>query len=511
MELHVHNHARRRPEHIAYKMVPSGEAITYQQLEDRSNQCAHLLRSEGLARASVIAVLMENHARYLEITIAAERSGLYFTSISTQLTAPEAAYIVKDAGATVLFVSKAKLALGKDIAQQVPGLKVFLVDGQADDVRDYVTERDAMPVSRIGDESQGAPMLYSSGTTGRPKGVKFPLPDARIDEMDGLTNLAVEWFNYNPDMIYLSPAPMYHTAPLRWSMSVLKVGGTVIVMEKFDAAESLRYIQDEHITHSQWVPTHFVRMLKLPRNVREQYDLSSLQLAFHAAAPCPVPIKEEMIAWWGPIIHEFYAGTEFNGLTAIGPMEWMTHKGSVGPAVFGKIHILSDEGEELPVRKEGLIYFEGGNAFSYHNDEEKTRGAYNEQGWSTLGDIGWLDEDGFLYLTDRKSFMIISGGVNIYPQEIEDAIITHEQVADVAVIGAPDEDLGERLVAIVQPLDWSDSGDALATSIRDHLKGKLAKMKIPKQIDFMQQLPRHATGKLYKRLLRDTYWDKAES
>ncbi len=508
MEIHPYNHAKSKPHHVAYKMVPSGEEVTYQQLEERSNQCAHLLRQEGLHRESVIAILMENHSRYLEVALAADRTGIYYTSISTQLTAPEAAYIVGDAGATVLFVTKAKLALGKDIVSQVKGVTLFLVDGASDEARNYVAERDAMPVSRVTDESQGAPMLYSSGTTGRPKGVKFPLPEAQLDEIDGLTTLAVDWFGYNHEMIYLSPAPLYHAAPLRWSLSVLKVGGTVVVMEKFDAEESLKYIQDETITHSQWVPTHFVRILKLPRDVRTKYDLSSLQLAFHAAAPCPVPIKEEMMEWWGPIIHEFYAGTEFNGLTAIGPDEWMTHKGSVGPAVFGVIHIMSDEGEELSARKEGLIYFEGGNPFSYHNDEEKTKSAYNDKGWSTLGDIGWLDEDGYLYLTDRKSFMIISGGVNIYPQEIEDAIITHPRVADVAVIGAPDEDLGERLVAVIQPLDWSEKGDELASSVQDYLGDQLARMKIPRQIDFMQELPRHPTGKLYKRLLRDKYWEK---
>lgn len=511
MDLHTYKHARSTPEKIAYKLVPSGESVTYQQLEARSNQCAQLLRREGMMRGSVIAILMENHPRYLEIVTAADRSGLYYTSISTQLTAPEASYIVQDAGAKILFVSKAKLSLGKAVAELVPGLTVFLVDGHAEGTRDYLAEREAYPDGRITDESQGAPMLYSSGTTGRPKGVKFPLPDARIDEMDGLTGLAVDWFGYNPDMVYLSPAPMYHTAPLRWSMSVLKVGGTVIIMQKFDAEESLRYIQDEQVTHSQWVPTHFVRMLKLSEDVREAYDLTSLQLAYHAAAPCPVPIKEKMLDWWGPIIHEFYAGTEFNGLTAIGPQDWLTHKGSVGPAVFGKIHILSEDGDELPARREGLIYFEGGNAFSYHNDDEKTRSAYNDKGWSTLGDIGWVDEEGYLYLTDRKSFMIISGGVNIYPQEIEDAIITHPQVADVAVIGAPDDDLGERLVAIVQPLDWADAGDVLATSIQEHLKGQIAKMKIPKQIDFMKEVPRHATGKLYKRHLRDAYWQKVKS
>src|SRR5690606_18607206 len=307
-----------------------------------------------------------------------------------------------------------------------------------------VSERDNQPRTPVTDQSQGAPMLYSSGTTGRPKGVKFDLPERSIDEMDPLTAIAVDWFKYNEDMIYLSPAPMYHSAPLRWSMSGQKMGATIIVMEKFDAELALQLIEKEKVTTSQWVPTHFIRMLKLPEEVRNKYDLSSHELTFHAAAPCPVPVKEAMMDWWGPIIYEFYAGTEFNGLTAIHPEEWLTHKGSVGKATFGTIHIISDEGEELPARKEGQIYFEGGSQFSYHEDPEKTRDAYNDKGWSTLGDIGWVDEEGYLYLTDRKSFMVISGGVNIYPQEIADVIITHPQVADVAVIGAPDEELGER-------------------------------------------------------------------
>lgn len=353
-------------------------------------------------------------------------------------------------------------------------------------------------------------MLYSSGTTGRPKGVRFALDEEPVGFLDGLTRLVRDRFAFGPDSVYLMPAPMYHAAALRWAISVLRLGGTVVAMERFDPELALQLIEKERITHSQWVPTHFIRMLKLPPEAREGYDMSSLEMVFHAAAPCPIPVKQDMLAWWGPVIHEYYAGTEFNGMTTIDPQDWLAHPGSVGRATFGIAHIMSDDGEtELTGRQEGLIYFEGGTPFTYHNDADKTASAYNSRGWSTLGDVGWLDEERYLYLTDRKSFMIISGGVNIYPQEIEDAIIVHPRVADAAVIGAPDDDLGERLVAIVQPLDWADAGDDLAADIRASLEGKLGRLKIPKQIDFLQELPRHPTGKLYKRLLRDTYWENA--
>src|SRR5690606_31074473 len=367
------------------------------------------------------------------------------------------------------------------------------------------------PETAIADESCGSSMLYSSGTTGRPKGVEVKLPEGPIDQVDPLTRIAMSYFGFEEGMVYLSPAPMYHSAPLRWSMVVHKLGGTVVVLEKFDAEYALELIERYKVTVSQWVPTHFVRMLKLPPAVREKYDLSSQKLSYHGAAPCPIAVKEQMIAWWGPIIREFYAGTEFNGLTAITAEEWLSHKGSVGRAVFGKLHICDDDGRPLPPRSEGLIYFEGGMKFTYHNDPEKTASSYNDQGWSTLGDVGWVDEEGYLYLTDRKHFLVISGGVNIYPREIEDAIVVHPKVADVAVIGAPDEDLGERLVAIVQPLQWADAGDALAQELIALVRSKLGPVKTPRQVDFMQNLPRHPTGKLYKRLLRDQYRDAAKA
>ena len=499
-------HAREKPDHIAYKILPSGDTVTYRELDERSNQCSHLIRAEGAQRGDVIAILMENHPRYFEVVWAADRSGLYFTCISSRLSQQEAAFIVEDSGASILFSSQKMSLLARQVAELVPGITLFIVDGLAEGARDYITEREEQSRAPVVDESQGAAMLYSSGTTGRPKGVKFPLPDAAIKSINPVTQYSIDWFGGGAGLVYLSPAPMYHAGPLSWSMCVHRVGGTVIVMEDFDAEYSLALIQSEKVTHSQWVPTHFIRMLKLPEDVRLKYDLSSHQKTFHAAAPCPVPIKEAMLQWWGLIIDEFYAGTESNGLAAIGPEEWLAHRGSVGKAAFGAIHIISDTGEELPAREQGLIYFEGGSRFSYHNDAEQTLGAYHAEGWSTLGDIGWLDEDGYLFLTDRKDFMIISGGVNIYPQEIENAIITHPQVADVAVIGAPDDDLGERLLAIVEPLNWNDIGDALVQSIQDHVLGQLSRFKSPRQIDFIEELPRHPTGKLYKRYLRDQHW-----
>lgn len=499
--------AAAHPDRIAYKILPDGAAVTYAELDRKSNQVAHLLRALGLERGDVIALVMENHPSYFEIAWAADRAGLYYTCISSRLSAAEVGYIVQDSGARALFASKALESVAAAALQSAPSVEGFMVDGTGLGFRDYLAERDANPTTAIADESRGASMLYSSGTTGRPKGVRFPLPEIGMDDIDDLTSLGRSLFGFREGIVYLSPAPLYHAAPLRWSMSVHRLGGTVIAMEKYDPALALELIEQEKVTHSQWVPTHFVRMLKLPEEIRHRYDLSSHEVAFHAAAPCPVSVKHVMLEWWGPIIHEYYSGTEFNGFTSITPAEWLEHPGSVGRAKLGIVRICADDGiTELPARKEGLIFFSDGNPFTYHNDPEKTRDACNSLGWSTLGDIGWLDEEGYLYLTDRKSFMIISGGVNIYPQEIEDIIIGHPQVADAAVVGAPDMDLGERLVAVIQPLHWADAGPGLAADVQSYLYGNLSKFKVPRQIDFMEELPRHPTGKLYKRLLRDRYW-----
>ncbi len=511
MDVHPFAHARQTPDKIAFKMLPSGVTVTYRELDQRSNRAAQLMRALGLKRGDVVAVLMENHPRYFEIVWAADRAGLYYTGISSRLTPSEAAYILTDSGAKALFTSGALAAVACDALALVPTCVGFSVDGQEGVLSDYVAASERQPVTPIEDESMGAAMLYSSGTTGRPKGVKFALPDTALGALDPLTALVSGSFACDADTIYLCPAPLYHAAALRWSMSIQRLGGTVIVLEKFEPALALGVVAAEGVTHAQWVPTHFVRMLKLPAEERSAHDLSTLRYTWHAAAPCPIAVKQAMLDWWGPIIAEYYAGTEFNGMTIVGPEEWLAHPGTVGKAAFGTIHICGEDGErELAPRENGLVYFEGGSQFSYHHDPDKTRQAYNSKGWSSLGDIGWLDEDGYLYLTDRKSFTIISGGVNIYPQEIEDAIISHPRVMDAAVIGAPDDDLGERVVAIVQPVDWADAGPALADELRETLGRTLSRTKIPRHFDFMAELPRLPTGKLYKRLLRDRYWAAQE-
>ena len=352
-------------------------------------------------------------------------------------------------------------------------------------------------------------MLYSSGTTGRPKGIRPALPEGSLEQSNGLTDFGRSHYGMDDATVFLSPAPLYHAAPLRWCMSVHKLGGTVIVMEKYDPERALDLIGRYRVTHGQFVPTHFIRMLKLPPDRRADFDTSSLKIAFHAAAPCPVEVKQAMIDWWGPIVHEFYAGTEANGLTAIGPAEWLARPGSVGRAVWGNIRICDDQGDPLPPRAIGAIHFADGPPFTYHNDPEKTAQSRNRHGWTTLGDVGWIDEDGYLYLTDRQSFMIISGGVNIYPREIEDALVSHPKVADVAVIGAPDPEMGEQVIAIVQPIDWADAGPALEQELRAWLDGRIGRIKLPRRYDFDPQLPRTPTGKLLKRVVRARYWPQA--
>lgn len=355
-------------------------------------------------------------------------------------------------------------------------------------------------------------MLYSSGTTGRPKGVKRALPEGSIAQTDMVTEFSRLAYGIDESAVYLVPAPLYHAAPLGWSMAVQRLGATVVVMEHFEAEQALALIERYKVTHAQFVPTHFVRMLKLPDDVRRKYDLSSLKVAIHAAAPCPVPTKEKMLEWWGPVIYEYYAGTEGNGLVAVTPQEWVTKKGTVGRAMgASEVKICDEDGNPLPARAEGTIYFAGGGSFEYHNDSEKTASSRNQHGWTTLGDVGYLDEDGYLFLTDRKSFMIISGGVNIYPQEIENLLVTHPKVADAAVIGAPDEEMGEKVVAVIQPMNWDEVGDELAAELKAYIRAQLSGVKTPKQIDFRTELPRHATGKLYKRLIRDEYWGKKDS
>lgn len=506
--MHPSIHAVQMPDKPAIIMASDGATISYGELDKMSNQVAHLLRSKGVGIGDTIAICMENSPFYLPITWGAQRSGAIFVAVSNRLTADEIAYILNDSGAKLLLTSGTLQPVLAELAAQCPHVQtvVFPPDGDGADLLSL------QPDTPVSDQRAGSDMLYSSGTTGRPKGIRLPLPeDGDIAASNILVQLAQAAFGFGPDSIYLSPAPLYHAAPLRWCMAVHRLGGTVIVMEKFDPERALALIEQYKVNVSQWVPTHFVRILKLPQDIRDKYDVSSLKSAVHAAAPCPVPVKQAMIDYWGPVLNEYYAGTEGNGFTFISSADWLTHQGSVGRSLLGTIRICGEDGAELPVRQEGAVYFEGGGSFSYHNDEAKTAEATHPNGWTTLGDVGWVDEEGFLYLTDRKSFMIISGGVNIYPQEIENLLVTHPQVMDAAVIGAPCPEMGEKVVAVVQPLDASVDRAILADDLDAFLRKSLSGVKIPRQIDFRDELPRHATGKLYKRVLRDEYWAEAKN
>ena len=507
--MHPSVHARTHPDKPAVVMAYSGETVTYGELDARSNQGAHLFRSLGLKAGDAVAFFIENNPRYYELLWAAQRSGLRFTCLSTKLTTGEVEYIVKDCGAKVFIASAALAETALALAPLIPGVKLYMVAGTAGPFESLEDARAAFPTTPVADQQAGGAMLYSSGTTGRPKGVRRAgVADPAIDAPSPLANLGQALYGWTPDSIYLSPAPLYHAAPLGWSMAMQSLGGTVVMMERFDAEDALRFIEQYKITTAQWVPTHFVRMLKLPPEVRARYDHSTLKAVFHAAAPCPVPVKEQIIAWWGPIVHEYYAGTEGNGFCVINAADWLTHKGSVGRGLTAQVRICDEDGAVLPPRAEGMVFFEGGGQFEYHGDPAKTAESRNQHGWTTLGDVGWLDEEGYLYLTDRKSFMIISGGVNIYPQEIENLLITHPKVADAAVVGAPDEEMGEKVVAVIQPMDWSADHEDLRAELAAYTRQHLSHVKAPRQIDFMQELPRHPTGKLYKRLIRDAYWAK---
>ncbi len=505
--MHLTQLAAERPDKAAYIMAATGQTFSYLDLEQGSNQLAHLFRSLGLNRGDHIAILLENHPLFLQICVAAQRSGLYFTAISYRLQRDEVAYIVNDCGAKVFITSKDRQSVVEALLADLPDLgQAYMLDGISPGFESLESAIETQPTTPIADESIGTSMLYSSGTTGRPKGVFRQLPEGQWGAEDSAA-LFRALYGATDDSVYLSPAPLYHAAPLTFSMGFLLGGMTVVVMEHFDAEAALKTIEAYRATHSQWVPTMFIRMLKLDEETRLSYDVSSLQCAIHAAAPCPVPVKEQMIDWWGPVIFEYYAGSEGNGFVAITSEEWLAHKGSVGRGLTAVLHICDEEGNEVPVGESGTIFFEGGGEFEYHNDPQKTAESRHPQGWSTLGDIGYLDEEGYLYLTDRKSFMIISGGVNIYPQETENLLVTHPKVMDVAVFGVPNPDFGEEVKAVVQPIHWEDAGPELEAELIEFCRDNISHIKCPKTIDFEQELPRHPTGKLYKRLLKDRYWE----
>ncbi|MEW4449500.1 acyl-CoA synthetase [Qipengyuania sp. JC766] len=507
--MHPILHAQSRPDRPAVIMGGSGETVTYGELDRRANRVAHFLRAQGLAAGDGFAILLENRAEYFDLVWGSQRAGTVLVPIATRLAAPEIAYILQDSGAKLLVTSRQFEHLLAGVREACPDLPIHVLGGTPD-LADDLAKQSADPID---DPAPGLNMVYSSGTTGQPKGVR-PAPPAEPEVTAGtpLVGLAVMGAGMpaDGDMTYLSPAPLYHAAPLAWSSTVQRLGGTVVVMEKFDPEQALALIERHRVTHSQWVPTHFVRMLKLPDDVRTRYDLSSHRSALHAAAPCPVPIKRAMIDWWGPIITEYYAGSEGIGMTLARSAEWLERPGTVGRPIYGKLHVCGPDGAELPPGEDGLIYCEVDVMPTYHNDPAKTAEAMHPEGWMTIGDIGHVDEDGYLFLTDRKSHMIISGGVNIYPQEIENLLISHDKVMDAAVIGAPDPDFGEKVVAVVQPVDMAEAGEALEAELRAYLDGRLAAFKMPRLFDFRPELPREANGKLYKRELRDEFARAAE-
>lgn len=485
--------------------------LTYGVLEERANRLARAWHEAGVRRGDHVALLTTNDLAAFEVYWAAMRSGVYLTAVNHHLTPPEIAYIVDDCGASVLVVAGELAEAASAVVADTPRVRLRLMFGLPDDVAPptghdrYEAVRDAASAEPLPDRPRGADMLYSSGTTGRPKGIKPTLPDAQVeDHEESLITLARRAWGIGPEATYLSPAPIYHAAPLRTAAAVQALGGTVVLMPRFDAEAALAAIERHRVTHAQWVPTMFVRMLKLPEQVRTRYDVSSLQVVLHAAAPCPADVKRAMIDWWGPVLTEYYSSTEGNGLTMIGSADWLAHPGSVGRAVVGRLRICDPEdpdAAELPVGQVGTVYFEREEQpFAYHGDAEKTRAAQHPHHptWTTTGDLGRVDEEGFLYLADRQAFLIISGGVNIYPQEVEDCLALHPAVDDVAVIGVAHEEMGQAVHAVVCPAPGAEPGPELAAEIIAHVRARIATYKAPRTVEFIDRLPRTPTGKLIK-------------
>lgn len=498
------HHAALHPDRPAIVMHSSGEVMTYAELERESARLARYLHQQGLRTGDGVVLVSQNHPMCLVAYWAAVRSGLYITALNFHLNTEEALAVMANCRPRALVASAACGSLASALAAGTPTLDVRLAfDGEVDGCADYTDEVAGVSPEPLPRQPRGADMLYSSGTTGGvPKGIRPPLPEREVHEPgDPMVASFGPRYGFDADTVYLSPAPLYHGGPLRFAIVVHALGGTVVVLEKFDAETALAAIERHRCTHSQWVPTMFVRMLKLPNTVRRRYDVSSMRCAVHASAPCPVEVKRAMIQWWGPVLEEYYASQEAAGITMISSEEWLAHPGSVGRAVLGEIKVCDDDGTLLPVGATGTIYFAREQIpFVYHDDAVRTTKAQHpeHQNWSTPGDIGYVDEEGYLYLTDRAAFMIISGGVNIYPQEIEDELALHPEVDDVAVIGLPDDDLGEKVAAFVIPAPGSAAGPELAQRILDHLGTRLARYKVPRHVEFVDELPRTPTGKLAK-------------
>jgi acyl-CoA synthetase (AMP-forming)/AMP-acid ligase II len=499
------------PDRPAVQMAGSGRTVTYRALYDESTRLAHALRAAGLRPGDRIAVLMDNDPRYLTMCWAARRIGLYYVPINWHLTPAEMAYILENSEARALIANGVNDGAAAALRRANTSLSLALsVDASLEGFDDVDEVMRAQPAEPLEDETRGDDIIYTSGTTGRPKGGLRPLSGQHPRVLDNVGGMVHKIYGFDDTTRYLTPgAPLYHAAPLRFSIAVTHLGGTNILMERFDAEGALAAIERHGVTHSQWVPTMFVRLLRLPAEVRDRYDLSSQRLVLHAAAPCPIWAKEQMIEWWGPIITEYYGASDGGGTTKITSEEWLTHRGSVGRAFGSVLHILDEDGEELPPGEPGGIYAENGIPVAYLNDPDKTAQAHSKHGWATVGDVGYLDEEGYLYLTDRSHNLIISGGVNIYPQETENVLSEHPAVADVAVIGVPNEEFGEEVKAVVQLADPAAASDVLVDELMRFCAERLARYKCPRSIDFTDDLPRAPSGKLYKRRLRDRYWGAA--
>ncbi len=512
---HPSFHARTNPDGLAMVLADTGESLTYRELDEESNRFAQLLRSLGLKPGDRIAVMMRNSPDFSQVYWGTTRCGLFVTLLSTHLKPAEAAYIIGDSGARVLVLSaslgETPRALAAGRAELIPTVEHIFHAGDEPiaGAKPLAEAMAAMPPSPVPDEISGFHMIYSSGTTGRPKGIVLPFTPGPIDEFNALEGGSAELMKEFDPLVMLNAGPLYHGMPLSCMVVPQRLGGTNVTMRKFDAEGVLAAIEKYKVNNAHFVPTMFVRMLALPEEVRRKYDLSSLKQVTHAAAPCPVGIKRQMIDWLGPIIFEYYASTEGVGVTGISSEEWLRKPGSVGKPAMGPIHICDEEGNVLPPDEAGLIYFEvpQGRDVSYLNDPEKARRARHPRhdNWFTVGDIGRLDADGYLFLTDRKDFMIISGGVNIYPQAIEDCLIMHPRVLDVAVIGVPDAEYGEQVKAVVQPRDWAEAGPELEAELRDWVSTRISKVTQPRSYEFVEELPRIPSGKLAKHELRKIY------
>lgn len=503
--MNIADHARSAAQSPAL-IVADGAVISYSQLHARSRRVAALLHDAGLRRGDGVALVLSNRPEFFEITWGAQLSGLYYTAVNTHFNPDEVAYVIDDCDARAVFVDATMPELAAHLRSAGAAVVAYLaVGGSLAGWRSY---DDAMAVAgEAPPVSDGSEMLYSSGTTGRPKAVRRPLPaDGNGSWAQAVLELALSHkYGMTPSSVYLSPAPLYHAAGVNYTMAANRVGAASILMKRFDAETTLRLIETHRVTHAQFVPTMFVRMLKLPAKVRERYDVSSLRCVIHAAAPCPVDVKHQMMDWFGPIIHEYYGGTEGFAGTTIGPQEWLAHPGSVGIPT-APVHVLGEDGLELPVGESGELYFEGGPEFEYFKDPAKTASVYNDRGWRSLGDMGYVDADGYLYLTDRSTFMIVSGGVNIYPQEAENLLVMHPKLVDAAVFGVPNEEFGEEVKAVVQPARGVAPGPDLEAELIDYCRAHLAGYKCPRSVDFDAELPRDPNGKLYKRRIRERYW-----